>query len=82
MWGLTDEDLKNMDAEFITLIKAFDDAFSQTVYSRSSYKYKEVVWGAKFIPMTEYTGNGVILNIDQINNYEKANLPVQQTENS
>jgi inward rectifier potassium channel len=80
LWGMAEEDFKEVDIEFISLIKAFDDAFSQTVYSRSSYKFNEVVWGAKFIPVTEFTADGTILNIDQINAHEKAELPVMQLE--
>ena len=46
--GLNDRDLTKADAEFLILLKAFDDTFSQTVHSRASYKYNEVVWGASF----------------------------------
>ena len=46
--GISEEDLINSDAEFLILLKAFDDTFSQTVHSRASYKYHEVVWGARF----------------------------------
>jgi inward rectifier potassium channel len=46
--GVTQESLKESDAEFLILLKAFDDTFSQTVHSRSSYKHDEVVVGAKF----------------------------------
>jgi len=41
----TAEDLEEKDAEFIVTIKAFDESFSQTVYSRSSYKPAEIKWG-------------------------------------
>lgn len=46
--GQTEEDLKSTDSEFIILIKGFDDTFAQVVHSRSSYKYNEIIWGAKF----------------------------------
>ncbi len=46
--GITYNDLVKSDAEFIILIKAFDDAFSQSVHSRTSYTYHEIIWGAKF----------------------------------
>jgi inward rectifier potassium channel len=46
--GMTEKELKEADAEFLILLKAFDDTFSQTVHSRSSYKYNEVIWGASF----------------------------------
>jgi inward rectifier potassium channel len=49
-YGKTAEDLKNMQAELIVLIKGFDETFSQTVHSRRSYRFDEFVWGAKFTP--------------------------------
>ncbi len=78
LWGMTELEFQNSDIELISLIKAFDDTFSQTVYDRSSYKYHELVWGAKFIPMTEFTDKGTILRIDKINAFEKVQLPVDQ----
>jgi len=49
--GLTDEGLRRAKAEFIVLIKAFDDTFSQTIYARTSYRAEEVAWGRRFKPM-------------------------------
>lgn len=48
LYGMKEKDLKEADAEFLILFKAFDDTFSQVVHSRSSYKYNEVKWGVKF----------------------------------
>lgn len=46
--GLSEEELRHGDAEFIIMVKAFDDTFCQNVYKRYSYKYSDMVWGAKF----------------------------------
>ena len=46
--GITEKELNELDAEFLILLKAFDDTFSQMVHSRASYKFHEVVWGATF----------------------------------
>jgi inward rectifier potassium channel len=35
LYGKTVEDLARLQAEFLILIKGFDDTFSQTVHSRS-----------------------------------------------
>ena len=48
LYGVTDADLRTTDAEFLVLLNGFDETFSQTVHTRSSYKAEEVVWGAKF----------------------------------
>ena len=58
--GLTMEDLEKSDAEFLVLITAVDETFSQTVHARSSYKYSEIVWGAKFRDIFHYSNNGII----------------------
>lgn len=75
IYGMTEEDLKAKDAEFSILLKGFDDSFSQTVYWRSSYKYTEIVWGAKFVNIISNENNGSItINMPMFNAVEKANL--------
>ena len=46
--GLTRDDLRNSDGEFLVLLAGVDETFAQRVHARSSYKWDEVVWGAKF----------------------------------
>ena len=48
LFGLTSADLANKEAEFLILIRAFDDTFSQTVHARFSYRHDEIAWNAKF----------------------------------
>jgi inward rectifier potassium channel len=57
--GMTEEALHRARAEFVVLIKAFDDTFSQTVYARTSYTAEEVTWGARFKAMTTLGPDGV-----------------------
>jgi inward rectifier potassium channel len=57
-YGITKEELLEMKAEIIVLLKAFDDTFSQTVYNRSSYRSDEIEWGRKFLPMFFVGDNG------------------------
>jgi len=45
LFGVSQKDLEDTDAEFSILLTAIDETFSQTVHSRSSYKYDEVVVG-------------------------------------
>ena len=49
MYGLTREDLRNSNAEFLILLTGTDETFSQTVHTRSSYRTDEVIWNAKFV---------------------------------
>lgn len=75
LFGKTLEDLKELETEFLVLIKAFDDTFSQNVHSRNSYRYDEIVWSARY-KKAYYTDNSgeVILDLDAINDYEKVEL--------
>jgi inward rectifier potassium channel len=77
-YGFSEEDFKNTDIEIIVHLRAFDEVFSNTVVQRSSYVSKEIVYGAKFVPMY-YPDKGnlsTILDLDKINDYQKADLPV------
>lgn len=48
LYGLTLDELKEAKAEFFILIRGFDDTFSQSVHSRSSYTADELRGGVKF----------------------------------
>jgi len=77
LWGITQDDLVKYEATFAILLKAFDDTFSQTVHSRTSYQYDEVVWGARFEPAFDRDKEGIIvLDLSKISAYEKVELPV------
>jgi len=70
LFGKTSQDLERLQAEFVILIKAFDDTFSQTVHARYSYRYDELEWQAKFQPAFEIDAEGnLILNLDQVSNH-------------
>lgn len=58
--GSTPEDLEKSDAEFLILMRAIDDTFSQTVHIRNSYRYDEVLWGRKFTPMFDGSQRGMV----------------------
>ncbi len=72
-------DLKKSNAEILINIKAFDESFSQTVYSRTSYKHEEIIGGAKFISAISPHPDGYILvELDKISAYEIVPASVQQ----
>tara|TARA_R100001369_G_scaffold92896_1_gene141133 strand:- start:159255 stop:160190 length:936 start_codon:yes stop_codon:yes gene_type:complete len=76
IFGFSETELIEKDAEFIVMIKAFDESFSQTVYSRSSYKAREIKWGEKFVYLTEQKANGLTVDIRRINETEQKDLNV------
>lgn len=64
LYGLTPEDLRRTDAEFLILLTGIDETFSQTVHARSSYKADEVVWNAKFANVFNRPSESDMLTID------------------
>jgi inward rectifier potassium channel len=72
---ITPEELASTEASFAVLLKAFDDTFSQTVHSRTSYQYDEIIWGAKFKPAFDRDEEGrIVLNLDKIDEHEVLSL--------
>ncbi|MBB5394301.1 ion channel [Mucilaginibacter sp. AK015] len=65
------EDLETYQASFSVLLKAFDDTFSQTVHSRTSYIAQDMVWNAKFVPMFTRDEDGRIeLDMGKISEFD------------
>ncbi len=79
MYGFTKEDLSNARAEMLVFVQGFDESFSNTVISRTSYTYEEFVFGAKFLPMYHPSEDGMktVLHLDQLDAYEEILLPVK-----
>jgi inward rectifier potassium channel len=49
LYGLTEEDFRRRDVEFLVLLTGIDETFAQTVHARSSYQAAEVAWNARFL---------------------------------
>ncbi|MSV30415.1 MAG: hypothetical protein EXQ52_16980 [Bryobacterales bacterium] len=60
MYGMTPENIQELDAEVIVLLTALDEATSQMVHTRSSYKWNEIAWHAKFADMFTDPENGIV----------------------
>ena len=78
--GITEKELIAKDAEFIVLLKAFDEGFSQTVYSRSSYRAGEVKWGEKFTYIIDRDADGFSMDLQRLDETEKAVLNQQAVQ--
>lgn len=46
--GLSLQDLTDRRAEFILILKGIDEGYMGQVYTRHSYRYDEILWGARF----------------------------------
>ncbi|MBL7727459.1 MAG: transporter [Dinghuibacter sp.] len=77
LYGLTEADITSAQAELLVFVRAFDESFSNTVVSRTSYRYDEWAFGVKFIPMyhASETGLATILEMDKLNETIPAPLP-------
>lgn len=74
LYNFVKGDFENLKGEILVFIKAFDDMFSNTVVARSSYTFREVVYGAKFLPMYHRNeeASKTILDLDKLNSFEPA----------
>ncbi len=69
--NLSKEDLESIDAEFLISMKAIDDTYAQQVHQRTSYKWNEIVWNAKFISAIGLNSDGVTtIDLSKVNDYE------------
>lgn len=71
------DDITACETEFLILLNGFDETFSTTVHTRSSYRGDEVVWGARFRNMFNPPEPDGSLSIDvrKIHDVERVPLP-------
>ena len=82
-YGLTKEDVENAKAEILVFVQGFDESFSNTVISRTSYTYEEFVYGAKFSPMyhPNADNSGTIVHLNKLDAFEPVALPFNSSYN-
>jgi inward rectifier potassium channel len=84
IFGKSKDDLLESDAEFLVLIKGTEETYNQTVNSRTSFHVKEVIVGAKFLPMfSDVQGAGVItLDLNKLSDIQEVPLVSQYLPSS
>jgi inward rectifier potassium channel len=84
LFGVNKEQLLESDAEFLVLIKATEETYNQTVNSRTSFHAREVVVGAKFLPMfSDLQGAGVVtLDLNKLSDIQEVPLASQYLPSS
>lgn len=77
LYGLSDDELKARNVEFLVIITGTDETFSQQVHARSSYKPEEIVWGAKFrnIFLPADANGNLAVDIGRIDAYDRIETP-------
>jgi inward rectifier potassium channel len=73
LYDFTEEDLKASDAEVYVLVRGFDDIFSNTVLQRTSYRFDEIIFNAKFERMyyENEDNTTTIVEINKLHDYKK-----------
>lgn len=74
LWNLEYQELIARNAEFLVMVKAFDEYFGQEVFARKSYPISQLIWGAKYCPMMATTENGVEITLSRLSDTEKVPL--------
>jgi len=72
LFGLSSQMMEEHEAEFFISIKGVDTTFSQTVYTRYSFHFSDLVWNAKFKPSFKRSEDGheTIVELDHLNDYD------------
>ena len=76
-FNLTKEDISNAKVEILVFVEGFDESFSNTVVSRTSYTHEEFIYGAKFLPMyhPNVDNTGTVIHLNKLNDYELVDIP-------
>lgn len=77
LYGFTEENFRNIYLEMLVFVKAFDEDYSNTVVTRTSYINNEIVYGGRFRLMyhPDKERKTTILQVDLLNEYDKVELP-------
>ena len=75
-FNFTENDFKNAKGEILVYVKAFDEMFSNTVVTRTSYTMDEIIIGAKFNPVYHKSEDNsrTLLHLDKLNSYNRVEL--------
>jgi inward rectifier potassium channel len=76
LYGKTAADLEALQAEFMVMVKAYDETFSQTVHQRFSYRYTEIIWGGRFVPAFGIDDKGDLhLHVNKVGDHITTPVP-------
>jgi inward rectifier potassium channel len=81
LFGETHESLQASQAEFLVLLSGFDETFSATVHTRTSFVPEEVLWGYRFanaFVVSQSRGNKVAVDMRQFDRVEAAQRTLER----
>ncbi|MGB0391685.1 MAG: ion channel [Salibacteraceae bacterium] len=69
--GWNKDTLSDLKIEMILQVDAYDQTYSQQIHTRTSYRYDEFIWGAKFRSVLGSNEDGQsILKLDEFDDYD------------
>ncbi len=76
LYNFSEKDFIESDPEFYIFLKGVDDTFNQYVYTRSSYKMSEIIYGAKFESIFDLhkAGEKISIDISRLSHFKKVTL--------
>jgi inward rectifier potassium channel len=78
LFGVSQEALAASEAEFLVLLRGYDETSTMTVHARSSYRAEEVITGARFGDMFVPGMDVVTVDLRKIHDVEPAELPSEK----
>ena len=69
LYGMDKEKLNKSNAEFMVLIKGYNNTLSQNVHSRTSYKHYDVKWNAKFSSIFYNEKGSAVVDLNKIGEF-------------
>ncbi len=70
LFQMTKAEFDKTNAELVVLVHGINDTFSQNIHARTSYKFYDVVWNAKFERIFKNSNGKTILELDRIGDYQ------------
>jgi inward rectifier potassium channel len=76
LYGMTEQDMRDADAELLIVLTATDETFATVVHTRTSYKYDEIKFGHKFVSIynPKEPGDPISIDIRRLSETEWAGL--------
>lgn len=77
LYNISQQELSYKEAEFLVLVNAIDDTFAQDVHARSSYRWEEIIWGARYKDMyRKMTRDGrIAIDLSRLDDIEQIDTP-------
>lgn len=73
--GISYDEMVQRRAEVILVLKGTDEGYMQQVITRHSYRYDEMVWGARYIRAFSARKGSMQLDLDKLSDHQRVEAP-------